>query len=385
METVQSAVSVALRKELLHLWANADPNSLTVGLVDHIVALLAPALVERLVAVASQRLPALLRGVRPSSPLPEVPMRATHGGGTCTEHEELEEELRGFLGSHDLLAEQAEARANLKKNVAAKLAMLHPWQRWLCGGSALLLPAGTVLSFCAVVAPALLAAAAFQGPSDSQGEEPTVGEENNGETMQEQQQLGVPHATLLRCRRRIFALERELAAREKAERERRAAEKVERDQVNQRLMDVNKQLEEKLKTRTEDLKRASQKLGEAQLGAEEAKTQLTERRKEVTQLRYQLEGNLNLRRNSEIREKEHNRALLRSAAREVCARQRAQERAEKLEKCLRGEPLAELIREPSPDWDSEKVRVDHIQAQLESKLVKRKNDRMQRHNFDSSG
>lgn len=363
---------MALRKELLHMWANADPDSLSVSLVDQIVAILAPPLAERLTGVAQQTLPETLHSVGPQSLLPEAPERAAHGGGMPREREELLEELRGFMGAHNVLEGETEARAALKRQVGSKLAMSHPWQRWLIGNSALLLPAGQVLSFCAMVAPIFLAAAAGTRALDLV----TTGASESAASAS----AVVPAAeaaeatsTERRFRRRIFALEREGVARERAEKERRAAEQAEKTQATKRVMDINSNLEAKLKSKTDELKWANQRMGEAQRSAEDSRSQLAERKKEVSQLRYQLEQRLSDRRSAELWEKERNRAMLRSVAREEVMRQHAAERAEKLRRCLGGEAAAELLQE-SEALDASQIvdgLSERLVAAMEGKLAQK--------------
>merc|ERR1712113_1014365 len=143
-----------------------------------------------------------------------------------------------------------------------------------------------------------------------------------------------------------------LIAREQSEKERAAFDKSEREKSEARLMDVNRQLEDKLKTRTEELKRAGQKIIEAQRSLDDARTQLSEKKREITQLKYQLEQDTGLREEKQGREQEHMRTMLRSAARETAMRESARFRAEKLQKCLNGEPVADLLREGSLDLES---------------------------------
>mmetsp|Transcript_118772 Transcript_118772/g.369064 ORF Transcript_118772/g.369064 Transcript_118772/m.369064 type:complete len:384 (+) Transcript_118772:65-1216(+) len=357
--TVGEAVAVAMRKELLHLWAGSDPASLSAEHTDVIVQCLAPALAQSLVAAARRRFPSL--AVEAGSRLPEAalgPAPSSVGGAA---EQELREELQGFLGSHDLLAGLEEQRARLKREVAPLVPMSHPWQRWLCGGSALLLPAGAVACLCAAAASALLATC----------NEPDVGLGEPDEALPAGSPRGLARA--LRCRRRVFALERELIARERAEREREAFERAERQKSEERLMEVNRQLEERLRARTEELRRAGQRIIEAQRSLDDARAQLNERKREITQLRYQLEQDAGTRQESLAREQEHGRALLRSAAREAAAREAARRRAEKLRRCLGGEAAADLLREPSPE-DCPELLARQLEVEVQERL-RRKQER----------
>ena len=64
-------------------------------------------------------MPTTLAGLELSGTLPEAAVRLVAGNGPedALEHQDLLEELQGFLSSHDLLADCSEARAALKKEV----------------------------------------------------------------------------------------------------------------------------------------------------------------------------------------------------------------------------------------------------------------------------
>lgn len=373
--TVESAVRVALRKELMHLWACAEPSSVSVDLLDILAETLAPPLTGCLCEVANRRFPKL--GVSPQDTLPAASARPAVGslGRHALEHAELVEELQGFLSSHDLLKDEPEVGARLKRDVSMKLQVSHPWQRWLCGTCSFVLAPETVLSLCAVVVPALLAQHWVIAPAEGEDDEEAASNALDPALFEsELPPAGAPQglAKAMRCRRRVFALERELIAREEAERQRQAFEKAERDKMSTRLMDVNRQLEEKLKLRTEELRRAGQKIIEAQRSVDDARAQLAERKREIAQLKYQLEQDTSIKKDAEIREQEHTRALLRSAARENLMSQRTRDRVEKLQRCLQGVDVAELMRERSPDEEQVSLLVDQVEAEFEARMERRK-------------
>lgn len=372
-ETLEQAVASALRKELLTLWAEVDPASLSIPLTDSLVALLAPPLAKDMLAAAVRRLPGTFRGVGLCSLLPEVASRSLGGCGPPQEHAELFDELRGFLGSHDLVAEQPAVRDALKRDIAAKLQMSHPWQRWLRGGCSLLMPVGAVLSLCAVLTPAFLAASfAVNGGSSAGGGAEGGSDCDFGE---EPPQAGSAKslAASRRCRRRIFALERELIAREKAEKERIVHDHKIRTQAHKSLMDINASLGEKLKARSEEVKYTGQRAAEAQSNLEVAQAQLADRNKEVMQLKYQLAQELSVSKGMEVREKEHSRALLRTLAREGLLRDRNLQRREKLQQCTGGEDTAALLHEVAgPERDQVILLADRLEVAFERKLAKRR-------------
>lgn len=370
MNTVGSAIASCLQRELLQLWATVDPTTLNVELVEKINSELAPLLSDRLLDLANRCVPHL--NVDASTRLLEAPKRPVGGslGSRAVEHLELLEELQGFLSSHDLLENNTEARSHLKKAVAAQLPMSHPWQRWLCGGCALLLPPETVLSLSATVAPVLLAnkwLSTLNNDSDGEMAENAVFEK---ESLAQGAPQGLARA--LRCRRRVFALERELVARAHAEKERAAFEKAEREKSEARLMEVNHQLEERIRVRSEEVRRAGQKIIEAQRSVDECRAQLTEKKREIAQLKYQLEQSTSIRKDNEAREHEHNRAVLRSAARESNMHERAKVRVDLLQKCLKGEPVAELLKETVPDVSGTDIMLDQIEAEFGVRLRRRK-------------
>lgn len=225
-----------------------------------------------------------------------------------------------------------------------------------------MLPADSVLCLCAAIVPLLLVEGG-SGDNDS-----------SAASKDESLPAGSPQDIVraLRCRRRVFALERELIAREQAEKQRTAFEKAEQGKSEARIMDVNRQLEEKLKMRTEELKRAGQKIIEAQRSLDDTRTQLNERKREITQLKHQLEQDDGLREEKQVREREHSRAMLRSAARETAMREDTKFRAEQLRKCLDGEAVADLIRKSTPDLERSDQMMDQIEADFQARFKRRK-------------
>lgn len=352
------------------MWMTIDPATLNVELVDEIMSVLGPLMVDRLVELVNRCVPNL--NVDASTRLPEAPVRPVGGslGRRAMEHLELLEELQGFLSSHDLLENEHDARGHLKKAVATHLPMSHPWQRWLCGGCALLFPPETVLSLSATVAPVMLMSKWLPTlSSDSDGDI-----SDNAVFEKESLAQGAPQglARALRCRRRVFALERELVARAHAERERAAFEKAEREKSEARLMEVNHQLEERIRVRSEEVRRAGQKIIEAQRSVDECRAQLAEKKREIAQLKYQLEQTTSIRKDNEAREHEHNRAVLRSAARESSMRERAKERVDTLSRVLHGEEVAELLKGGIPDASGSEIMLEKIETEFEVRLQKRK-------------
>lgn len=376
VRTLGDAIAEGVRKELLELWARDDPDSLKVSLVDPIVASLAPALAEKLVEVAKNLFPNLT--VEAGSPLPQAPARPVGGslGQHAIEHADLLDHLQAFLSSHDLLQDQAETRSFLKTQVATQLPMSHPWQRWLCGGCALLLPADAVLSLSAVTAPVLLAdywltsvGHEDEDTNSGQGGSPLHGGEGFP--------AGAPQglAKAMRCRRRVFALERELIAREKAEAEREAFEKAERAKSEARLMDVNRALEDKLKVRTEELRRAGQKIIEAQRVVDDTRSQLAAKKKEIAQLKYQLDQKQANDRDHEAREQQHNRAVLRQAAHQSLLYEKAKKQIDMLSRCHHGEEIAELLKElamPQMNPETLSTMTENMEADFMTRIKHRK-------------
>eukprot|EP00929_Paragymnodinium_shiwhaense_P079148 TRINITY_DN41152_c0_g1_i1.p1 TRINITY_DN41152_c0_g1~~TRINITY_DN41152_c0_g1_i1.p1 ORF type:complete len:526 (-),score=184.78 TRINITY_DN41152_c0_g1_i1:157-1734(-) len=408
-KTISGVLSMALRKELMHLWALHDPATLSVTLVDAIVATVSPTLLQHFLEVANRRLGHRKSGqgdssTTPSSSdileeftaVPEAYSRlrlldgsdATPGASGAVEHSELLEELQGVLGSLDLLANAAEARPMLKREIAPRMHAQHPWQRWLRGSCALLLPADAVMGVCTVAAPALLAAicaarGAWGGAAGEQSPEPfeapltargSGGDEEasaRAAALYDKESLpaGAPQglAKAVRCRRRVFALERELVVREQAERERQAFEKAEREKSEARIMEVNQLVSEKLKARTEELRRAGQKIVEAQRSVDEMRGQLAEKKREVAQLKYQLEEDSEAKAGANRRDLEHSRSLLRAAERESLAKQRARQRAEQLKKCIDGASLAAFL-EKSAEADDRRQQHTSMFEELESQF-----------------
>lgn len=369
-DTVGGGITCALRKELLYLWATNDPASLNLGLLDTIVNIIATSLIDRLIGTANKRFPEC--DVEAKTNLLEIPLRPNvyNLPRNAVEQAELLEELHGFLSSNDVLGGDSSVRALLKRDVSARLPMSHSWQRWLCGGCAFMLPPNTVMSFCATVVPMLLAQHWFSSPV-SWGDE---SDPDNPFYDKESLPAGAPQglAKAMRCRKRIVALESELIAREKAEHERQAFEKAEGEKIRTRLMEVNHQLEDKLRARTEELKRAGQKIIESQCSVDDVRDQLTGNKREITQLKYKLEQDMNLKKDTEVREQEHTRALMRSAARESTMIKWSKERSEQLQRCIDGQAAAEVLQEPTPDTDQVNHVVDQIEADLQARMERRK-------------
>eukprot|EP00928_Gymnodinium_smaydae_P013569 TRINITY_DN14944_c0_g3_i1.p1 TRINITY_DN14944_c0_g3~~TRINITY_DN14944_c0_g3_i1.p1 ORF type:complete len:503 (+),score=97.06 TRINITY_DN14944_c0_g3_i1:44-1510(+) len=392
--TVGASIAIALRKELLNQWASVEPNALNVVVVDTIVATVITGLRERLFETANLRFPGL--NADASVPLPAAPVWPAVGAlgsaKAAAELAELHEEFQGVLGSLDLVGSNVcpGGRDALAKEVAAQLPASHPWQRWLCGSCAFLLPAAAVLGICWVAAPAILArrwsgqnsaeevdgTGAGEGSSGSGAEEVQDGDAVGALYDKESLPAGAPQglARALRCRRRVFALERELTKREQAEREREAFERQEREKSEARLMDVNRQLEERLKARTEELRRAGQKIIEAQRSVDDARTQLTERKREIAQLKYQLEQDTELRREAQIREQEHTRSLLRTAARDHAIREATRKRVEQLKKCVHedAKATAMLLEEQEAEADHSPTMIDQVEAEFAVSIQRRK-------------
>jgi len=372
--TVGQAIAVSFRKQLLHLWANADPKSLSVSMVDAVVAALAPALVDSLINVANRLFPGL--GVELATPLPAPEARPVGGGSghEASNHSALLEELHSFLSSHNLLADEAEVRSFLKEEVSPKLPMNHPWQRWLCGGCALLLPADAVLSICSISAPALLARRWVSTPHAADDEDATA----TAGDPQDSAPAGSPQsaARALRCRKRVFALERELVAREHAQREREAFDKAERAKSEARLMDINRQLEERLKVKAEELRRAGQKIIEAQRGIDDARAQLTEKKHRISKLEYQIGLNKNSSEECEAKEKEYGRRMLRLAVQESALGEREHRRVLKLQGVLgAGSDLPASLLQAQDEMlnlDQSSGLFERLEAQFKERLQHRR-------------
>jgi hypothetical protein len=337
---------------------------LSVSLVDTTVAVLAPALAIEVSDLAGKRLPGL--HVSADSPLPVEP--AWHAG---TEHGELAEELEGFLASHDLRSSRPELRQQLKKEIASQLPVTHPWQRWLAGGCPLLLNPDAVRAVGTAATQALLTAGQRGWPAlADEGD-------NSSSSMYGRDALpvGAPQglARALQCRRRVFALERELVARENSERGRESFDRLEQRKNETRLMEVNRQLEEKLRVRTEELRRAGQKIIEAQRSVDDARTQLAQRKREIEQLKYQVGQDAELRQENLAREQELKRSMLRCAARESVMQERAKKRADRLQNCLQDTGgAADLVREAAPDEELSSKLIDKIEAEFAVRLRRRK-------------
>lgn len=210
------------------------------------------------------------------------------------------------------------------------------------------------LCLCTAVVPAFLVD--FSGEPGNEVE-PSISQEDS-------LPAGSPQglARALRCRRRVFALERELGVREQAVREREAFEREERRQSEARLMEVNLQLQEKLRARTEEAQRAGQERTEAQRTCDDALSQLGEKTKEITLLKYKLEKGSAAKQETQAREQEHHRAVLRSTVRDNAVCEATRLRAEKLEKCLDGKAVAELLRAAALDVDKAPVHMERIEA-----------------------
>lgn len=174
--------------------------------------------------------------------------------------------------------------------------------------------------------------------------------------------------------KRVFALERELVARERAEQEKEAYWKATQGKAEARLMEANRQLEERLKAKTEDVKRSGLKLTEAQKGTEEARREADEKKREIVQIKYQLTQEKADVTEAQRRENEHNRALLRAAARENLAKEKSRARAEKLAKCLEGsgKALTEVLA-ASPDLASQPSSlIQELEADFALKMQHKK-------------
>jgi len=359
--TLGGFIGLVLRKELLGMLVQDEPSGLNGNHVDSIVSILAPNLTQKLIETARNRLPTL--SVTAVSSLPEA-LPVSLQGGPC-DPSELAEELHCFLGSHDLVS-AADARTNLKK-VAAQISMSHPWQRWLCAGCALLLPSDAVLVLCNMASFIILVAHKLSITSKS---DLTGGSSvflSDGHSSLSGQQVPDDHANAMRCRKRIFALERELRVREQAASDRETFERAEWQRSEARLMDINKQLEGKLKTRTEELRRAGQKVIEVQRCLDDLRSQLSDKKKEIMQLNYYIEKGLEMQRHNHAREQEHSRAVLRHAARESISRAHSKNRADKLEKYVKGQDVAQLLRHPHPHPDSDNT--DDMVVQLEDQFM----------------
>lgn len=356
--TLSGAVALALRRELLHLWAEEEPGtSLDSGAVDAVVQALAPALAGRLAEVANAQIPALT--VTADSPLPPVGGRPATGGTAreAAEHVAVLEVLQSFLSSHDLLAEEAESRAFLEREVSPRLGPAHPWQRWVRGGCALVLPAESVLCLSAVTAPALLAGR-WCRPQEGDGDD--WAEEDSPPA-------GTPQGLVraLRCRRRVFALERELVVREHAEQEREAFDRAERARTEARLMEVNRHLEERLKARTEELRRAGQKIIEAQRGIDDATNQLGQKSKQILRLEYRLGQQEKLIEQASDRSKEQNKHSLRLACQENLLRERETLRMQRLSEALGDKRTALIVQ---GDCEMTPGMIDQLEREFEARM-----------------
>eukprot|EP00927_Polykrikos_kofoidii_P014491 TRINITY_DN16359_c0_g1_i1.p1 TRINITY_DN16359_c0_g1~~TRINITY_DN16359_c0_g1_i1.p1 ORF type:complete len:533 (-),score=109.20 TRINITY_DN16359_c0_g1_i1:29-1594(-) len=414
--TVGGAIAVTLRKEFLNLWASSSDASraaINSQLVDIILSTISPPLVDAFLGVANRRT-VDGRLLNPSTILPAVHTRidsltGAHGDGGGTprrsgrrktssagialvEHVELLEELHSLLGSRDLLVDLGENNRGerFRRDVAAQLPSSHPWQRWFSSGQSLLLPSDVVYNVCTVVSLILISALKKDEThriTDAGQEQEAGGSAGRGRASssppagddpvydKDSLPAGAPQglARAMRCRQRVFALERELAAREQAERNREMFEKSEREKSEARLMEVNIQLEKTLKARAEELRRATARTSDAQRAAEDARSQLAEKKREVAQLKYRLEQDTNLQKSNLVREREHSRSLLRAAARANVEQRRIKERAEQLRQCILGVPVAELLEsEVEANRQEPTDLIGKMEAEFEFKLRRRK-------------
>jgi len=367
MDSVGGAIAVALRKEFLQLWACSDPASLSVVFVDAVVDEVAPPLIDSFLEVTNRQVPDI--PLEATSFLPEAPTRDVDMVTSAATLAELQEELQGILGSYNLLAPIPDAQERLKQTVAVNLHASHPWQRWLCGGCPFILPPNAALDICTILAPALLAARQAAAGNAARPDIGCIADED-----QESLPIGAPQAIAraMRCRRRVFALERELVAREQADREREAFSRAEREKSEARLMEVNHQLEERLKARTEELRRVGQKIIEAQRRDDDSRSQLTDHKHEIARLKYQLEQDTELRREAQVREQEHTRSLLRSAARENIARERTRSRIEQLRKCVDGVAVADILEDADAESGPRDDIIDQIETEFAARIQRRK-------------
>lgn len=352
------------------MWSVDDPLSLSVQILDAIVDVLSPFFVSRLLEIVNQKHFAG-HALNAWDQLPEAPLLPSGG---FLQHSDLLEDLQGFMGSYDLLSKAAseDSAANtrdyLRTAIAPLLPPSHPWQSWLSGGCALMLPPDSVLCTCWSVMPVLLSKIP-----------PEIGAQdiNAMPHSSVHRRLSPPasspadEAFVERCRQRVFALERELVAREHAKQELEAFEKHERERNERRLMDINKHLQEKLRLRTEELKRAGQKVIEAQRNVDDFKSQLATKKREVTMLQYQLEREAETKKASACRLEEHTRSMLRSAARESLMRRQAHERAAQLRQYVHGEEAAGLIEKTAPDAEMVDSLVGDVEADFLARIRRR--------------
>lgn len=327
-----------VRKEICDLWLLEDPSSFDVEVLTAVLDAAGPPLARDLVELAKGWLPEGFGGS-----LDDITMETAlsesgryfppPSGEAAVVRRRLQDSLQDFFSALDLQEALSKTDSGMGQRTSHRIPFLQEFAQ-----EPLVLPPQALFSIVAQIAPVLEGLARLSAPEAPLTAEAPSSEEAGGPSSRWAEQ----------CRRRIFALERELVTRSRNEEERITQEKSERQRAEARLMEANTRLMEVNTNLEEGRRKAGQKLIEAQRGMDNAKGALEEKSKKISQLEYTLSQHE--AKQDEIRKKEEelSKRLLRVALAEDLTMRRERDQIARLQKLqdLQGSNpvIAELLR-----------------------------------------